>query len=472
VGRFTLRRPWALDLRSLALLRIGLAAMVLLDLAIRATDFREFYWDSGLLPRDEFLRLPAHSTYYCVHLWMGGPGLALIWLVHAAAATALLLGYRTRWAAALTWYLTASLQLRNPFLLDGGDDELRLMLFWLPFLPCAARCSLDAGLRSTVERSPAASVATFGYLTQIVCLYLFAGIFKTDPVWTTTGQALYYLLSIDVFSSRFAHVLLGYPELLKSLSFASLGFERLGPLLLVCPVLITACRSIFLLGLVALHLGIALCMHLGIFPAIAIVSAFGLIPGAFWDRQRALPEIQLSWLPSPSNGGPIRHPAVSFGLGVVCVTVVAWNVLSLHAAPKNFPEPVYTIGFLTREYQRWDLYAPRPMLDDGWFVLDGATRDGQEIDLMRDGQPVDWNKPELVSAQFKNQRYRRWFQNIRLEVNAPLQVPYVRHRLEQWNQGHPDRLIVSLKLVYMLEMTPPPGEPAKIEPQTVAAYRL
>ena len=337
-----------LDLRSLALLRIGLAALVILDLLIRATDFAEFYGDRGLLPRAEFLRLPSHSTWFCAHLWAGGSGLALIWLVHLASAVALMVGYRTRWAALLTWYLTASLQLRNPFVLDGGDDELRLLLFWLPLLPCGERFSLDG---PRLEGEVVASPATLGYGLQIFCLYFFAGLFKTDSVWTTSGQALYYLLSLDVFVSRFGRWLLQFPQLLHVLTFASLGFERLGPLLLLIPR--APARLLFVVGAVALHLGIACCLHLGIFPAIAVVGVLGLLPSGCWPGGSRQPATLL-------EPRPLRWFA-----GAMCVVVLLWNGLSLYATQADYPKPLYLLGYLTREYQRWELYAPRPMLNDG-----------------------------------------------------------------------------------------------------------
>ncbi len=46
-----LERAYGLDLRSLALFRIGLAALILGDLIWRARDLRAFYTDFGVLPR-------------------------------------------------------------------------------------------------------------------------------------------------------------------------------------------------------------------------------------------------------------------------------------------------------------------------------------------------------------------------------------------------------------------------------------
>ena len=60
---------------------------------------------------------------------------ALLFLVAAAGAGALLLSYRTRLATLLSWVLLVSVQNRNPLLGQGGDDLLRMLLFWGLFLP-------------------------------------------------------------------------------------------------------------------------------------------------------------------------------------------------------------------------------------------------------------------------------------------------------------------------------------------------
>jgi hypothetical protein len=50
---------FGLDLRSLALFRIGLALILLFDLYYRALDLRAFYTDWGLYPRS---LMPTHRV--------------------------------------------------------------------------------------------------------------------------------------------------------------------------------------------------------------------------------------------------------------------------------------------------------------------------------------------------------------------------------------------------------------------------
>ena len=117
---------FGVDLRALAALRVGLAGVVLADLAQRAGDLIPFYTDDGVLPRAALVPLK-HAWDFSIHSAAGGaPVIASLFVLQGVAALALLLGARTRLATALVWVLEWSLQNRNPLVLSGGDDLLRM----------------------------------------------------------------------------------------------------------------------------------------------------------------------------------------------------------------------------------------------------------------------------------------------------------------------------------------------------------
>jgi len=68
-ARGKLRELWGIDLRSLALLRIGLGASVLADVAIRAFDLVGLYTDRGVLPRALVLAMDGPGVYLSTHYW-------------------------------------------------------------------------------------------------------------------------------------------------------------------------------------------------------------------------------------------------------------------------------------------------------------------------------------------------------------------------------------------------------------------
>ena len=147
-GPTTVRGKFAdlfgLDLRSLAIFRVGLGLLLLGDLAIRAGDLSAHYTDQGVLPRSALTA----RHYVSLHFLDGTADFqGALFVLAGLAALALLAGWRTRAATVVSWLLLMSLHARNPMILQGGDALLRLLLFWGMFLPLGARWSVDGLLR-------------------------------------------------------------------------------------------------------------------------------------------------------------------------------------------------------------------------------------------------------------------------------------------------------------------------------------
>src|SRR5690348_8190020 len=220
---------FGIDLRTLALFRICLALIILLDLAMRARDLTAHYSDYGVLPRAALLgdigyRFPS------LHLISGSPKFeALLFIFSGLLALALLVGYRTRIATILCWLLALSLQARNPALMQGGDMLLYLLLFWGIFLPLDARFSVDAALNEEAQKAPDAffSIATMGLLVQAMCVYTFGALLKTSPAWIPDGTAVYYALHLDYIITPFGVWLGQFGTLLQFLTYFVWSLELL-----------------------------------------------------------------------------------------------------------------------------------------------------------------------------------------------------------------------------------------------------
>ncbi len=219
-------KPFSLDLRALAIWRMALGAVVLIDIVLRLRDLQAFYGDQGILSRAFYFQQSWEYPGYHLFLATGTTGgLLVMFAVWALAAFCLMIGYNPRIAGLVTWYFVTSIQLRNPMVMDGGDDLLRLLLFWTPFLPLGARWSWDARQRPEWAKLPNAyrSVATFGVTTQLFVLYFFAAFLKNGEDWLKTGDALYMTLSIDQFSTALGRTMLAYPDLLRFMTWAADG---------------------------------------------------------------------------------------------------------------------------------------------------------------------------------------------------------------------------------------------------------
>lgn len=459
----TLARIVSLDERSLALLRIGLALLLLADLAVRASDLRAHYTADGILSAVDWVRLNADSPFPVLHLagdavWFQ----ALLFALHALAALALLVGYRTPSATLVCWFLLTSLHLRNQMVLNGGDHLLRSVLFWSCFLPLGAVWSLDSQVppRRVAPPKTVVSLAGIAYVLQMVLLYAATAVHKLHPDWTTDRTALYYALNIDHFTTRLGKMLLDYPDLLPLLTGLVFCAEAAAPILLLLPF--PRMRVVTLAALAVMHLSFGAGLRIGIFAWSPIVCLLGLIPSQAWS----------AW-PRPAWAQSLNEKASRFNAKLgrrerprpfqapVLVTaalllMLALNVYNLRAPNEQPPRPVAFAARLLGMLQSWNMFAPYPPREDGWIVVEARTRQGDTLDPSRNGKPVDWTKPELVSATYKNQRWRRYLLTALLPRYEEYLRLYLEYLVKEWNRSHADQ-VVRATLYYMRETTLPDG---------------
>ena len=452
-------KPFSLDLRALALWRMALGAVVLLDIFMRATDLQAFYGDDGVLSRALYFR--QGWEYQGYHLFMASgstAGLSVLFVLWAVAAFCLMIGYRTRLAGFLTWYFVASIQIRNPMVKDGGDDYLRLLLFWTPFLPLGARWSWDA--RSFPQWKALSnsyrSVATVGVYVQVFVLYLFAAILKNGDDWLKTGDALYMALSIDQFTTAFGKLLLPYPELLRFMTWAALAWEYGLALLLLIGAFRPKVRGVFLLLGLLFHFSIFLMLDFGIFMLITAVALVAFVPSELLDRWSAQPE-QVGVPDRLPSAYRLERPLQVFGVFILGMIAV-FNLYSIRHV-QRVPAWARPVMRWTYEQQHWHLFAPYPFREDGWFVLEVEKADGSKLDAWKSAKTVD-ARPELISRTFANQRWRRWMQNL-YQVPLKSHDAWRRSTLEygakQWRQEHPDEEVRRFRLLWIKEINQAPG---------------
>ena len=282
-----IKKIFALDLRSLALLRIGLALVIIADLLNRFGDIKAHYSDAGVLDRTTLINGFLKPWYWSVHLLSGQPLVQqILFLIALLLAVLLLIGYRTRWMAIASWALIVSLHNRNPALIFAGDDTLRAIAFWAMFLPLGAYYSVDHALNTSSKPLPkfVISGATVGFIFQLCYIYMFSAWFKhQSPLWSEEGSAVYYALSFDQYATGFGQFLLSLKPLLPIMNFGALWFEWLGALLLFIPFKNSFFRAVAIVAFISLHLSFGLTFRLGIFPALCIAAWLAFIPTVFWD---------------------------------------------------------------------------------------------------------------------------------------------------------------------------------------------
>ena len=136
------------------------------------------------------------------------------------------------------------------------------------------------------------------------------------------------------------------------------------------------------------------------------------------------------------------------------VFIFFWNLGTYRPSRFGVPKDISFLGVLLQVEQKWDMFAPRPMTDDGWFVIPGELRNGKKVDLFRDKKSVSWEKPELVSSTYPNQRWRKYMMNLWSANNSKHRLYYGKWLCRSNNENVPhNEQLVSFKMYYMKEET-------------------
>lgn len=281
-----LRRVLGIDLRALACFRVGIAAIVVVDVLSRSRDLAAHYTDSGLLPSASSIWDFSRPGFIHLHALSGAaPWQVTLFAVAIVCAVMMMLGYRTRLATVVTWLLLVSLHNRNQMVLNSGDVLLRCMVFWAMFLPLGAKYSIDSAL----DKKPPAnqtllSFATVAALVQLMCIYVLTALEKYDPAWRDEGTAIFLAMHLDAYTKPLGIWLRQFPDLLFYMTKGIWLLEFAG----VAGLFITWPRSMLIRTLTAFafigfHFGLFLTMYLGFFPWVCIVSWLLFLPAPFWD---------------------------------------------------------------------------------------------------------------------------------------------------------------------------------------------
>jgi len=292
--RVSLKTVFSIDLRSMALMRIMMALLIIFDLILRIPTMSLFYTDAGVLPRARWLEVN-NVWYSSLHAASGSLWWQiLLFSLAAVFAIGLLIGYRTRLMNFLSWILLVSLCNRNELVLQGGDILLMVMCFWGMFLPLGAKWSVDAALQPEYLRNPNQrrfepekaqlyfSMATVAVIFQVLFLYVFTALLKTGDPWRFPFEAAQYTLEIQHFATPIGLWFKELTALLPVSTFYVLFVEFVGPILVLLPFMWPIARTVGLLMLASLHLSFLLLMHIGLFPLIDFMSLSLLIPSVIW----------------------------------------------------------------------------------------------------------------------------------------------------------------------------------------------
>jgi hypothetical protein len=406
-----LARAVGLSTSWLGVYRILLGIIIIIDLVVRSASLSAHYTDAGVLPRAFLLAEVLEPGYLSFHALFGSAlAQAVLFWLNAMLALLLLAGVRPRLMAGLCFVFMASLHSRNPMLITGADNLLRVLLFWSMFLPLQ-RMPVDEG--DGGEGATVASAGTAAYMLQLCFMYWFTFLLKTGPAWREDFTAVEQALAFGHYTKLGGFWLLGWPSLLGPLTVAVMVLESLGPMLVFIPWRSGVWRTLAVALFCSFHLGIALTLEFGLFPWICIMAWIPLLPESLATRLHGM------FQRSPAR----REYRLARGTSVLVLAllayVLAWNIrsLDLERHQKWFPREYSLLGKVLHIDQNWRLFTPEPPDDIGWFVVPVLLADGRGFDYMT-GKPITWDKPAMICAMYRDHRWRRYFLSLRSDERA------------------------------------------------------
>lgn len=448
-----LNNTYSFDLRSFALFRIVFGFVLMIDLCIRLSDLNVFYTEQGILPLTllnqhlaRYLFLPIYQlndTSLFVSICFG---------IHLIAVFCFAIGYRTKLFQIIALLFYISLTMRGPYILQGGDDLIRCMLFFGLFLPLNAKWAIQ-----TKEPQSDYTIAALVFMFQILMVYWVSAFMKTSNEWHADGTALYYAFNLDCIQWPLAKYLLQFPALLNVLTHVVLYMEFLIPLLFFMPFKNNQMRNVGIIVLLLFQIGIASTLFVGLFYLINITALILLIPKQLFDKLDIKNNQTSQLLPFNFNN--------NFLVITLLIYVLIWNAGYMpqfkYGLAKKLKSFAYPIGI----NQNWGMFAPDVFKDDGWFIYEAQLVNGDTIDLKNNCQKVNYNKPESILSTIKNDRWRKFSEHVVLGKKPWLNSYYVsyilRNHVTKCTNKHP--AIKRFSLIYMKETTPKLGDTTSIE---------
>lgn len=269
--------------RGLAVMRIGLGICILGSLASTWTD-RHYVWGRGArwlapLVLDDGYGAP--FTFF--GLGDSATVFTLKYLALAAAATLLVVGWRTRFVAPLVVIGWTSLIRLDPMAFDAGDRVIQIVGLYACFADTSRHCSLDArrrarrGSTGPIERrTPAwlpvlvSNAAVLAIAAQVFVIYLVSSMTKVRGELWQNGTAVYYPLHLERYEvwPWLSEQLTRADWSVTIVSYVAVFSQLFFPFML----LRKGTRTVAILLVTGMHVGIAVTMGLPWF-SLAMVSA-------------------------------------------------------------------------------------------------------------------------------------------------------------------------------------------------------
>ncbi|MFO0614389.1 MAG: HTTM domain-containing protein [Polyangiaceae bacterium] len=151
--KFIRERYMVVDLRAAGIFRLVLGTLLTLDTIRHANEARLLYSNSGVLANDYHQWQPTSRFQFSIFETFSTLNeVRVLFALGVVSHLFLLFGYRARLFAFLSFVFMTSMDVRIPFVENGGYIVVNLACLWAVFLPIGERFSVDAWIRSWRRR--------------------------------------------------------------------------------------------------------------------------------------------------------------------------------------------------------------------------------------------------------------------------------------------------------------------------------
>jgi hypothetical protein len=267
--------------RPIAVLRISLALVLLLQAFSLRHSFLDLLGNDGIVQGDlatyfsdsNAPRLSWITERLMQWNWPEVTVIQSICVIYVASLVLLLAGLFTRTASVTAWFLHWMLMNSSESTAYGMDAYAHVFLFYLIWVPAGSAFSLDVWLgRLRESASPYARLGLRVMQLQLCITYFCSALDKAKgPQWWN-GEILWRALNLPVYRQYDFTWLAHWPTSLKVAGLMSLSLEGLYAVFIwparTCPF--------WIMGIVGMHLGIALFLGLQLFGLIMCILTLSL----------------------------------------------------------------------------------------------------------------------------------------------------------------------------------------------------
>jgi len=481
-NKFFKRELFSIDLRALAVFRIVLGFNIIYNLLFYRIPFiNPFYGENEFLDKG-FVLENYGELFSILNYCTSYSSVLFFFILVLVLAVLFTIGLRSKIISVLLFITFSSIVSKNPFTVHGVEFLIEVSLFWSIFLPINQRYSINWP-KSKTKKLPVKNLASFGFLFQIALIYFTSFFSKTSEFWqqgfiveALTDDRMHAVLLSDWIKSM--------PTLAMVLTYATLLFELLIPLLIFSPWRKSICRFIAAILIVIVHFGLASMLNVGPFHWITLCFALVLLPTSFWDKiQRKTVESKVKKSkkrkekPTANLLQRIGGIARSGFLVIILLVIFQKNVkiwgeygygndvwskfpIIQPLVGMELPRIPTFIGILE---QPWRLFAPGPFEDMGCFLLVGTTGDNSYTELISNKPLTFERNPQTQEPEFNNPPYNHFsktdfvfaFYARRYYTVLPQSVfiKWAEHEIEKWKAENLDKSLSESVLFYYSNLT-------------------